>query len=150
MRYIKKPTVNVDWQKIASSISVQSIGLVALGLVALAVSWSSIDSIKKNQKLQNEVDRIDNIIQELQVKVKARKLKNQYYASPEYQEIAARKYFGKAAPNEKLLVISDEVAKKYVKQEAVPEEEIRLPDSRPKVVQNLNAWLDFFLHRQKK
>ena len=76
-------------------------------------------------------------------------LKNKYFETDQYLELAAREFLGLAAPGEKVLLISKEVALKHVDpklfEKAVSQTS---PDNRSKVVKNLQEWRDFLLGRR--
>ncbi len=129
---------------------VRNIGLVVFGFMAAAVTWSGAKAIQLNFDLQKRVVVLQeqNKVQDLQNETQA--LKNEYYKTDEYKELAARRLFGKAAPGEKIYVIPKEVAFKYVSPQTaaatVPAAAAN-PVKLPAYQQHLQDWLDFFFHR---
>lgn len=127
---------------------VRVIGQVIFVVIVLLVSWSGVKVIHTNYTLQQQISRLqqENEIQKL--KNENQRLKNDYYNSPQYLELAARQNFGLAAPGEKELLVPKAVAMKYVPETvAVPAETAQTVDDRPFYSRNLQAWMDFFLHR---
>src|SRR3978361_1084363 len=91
-------------QTIKSLSDVRSLGMIAFGIIALLVTWSSIKVVQTNYDLQKQISAMK---QENDVQVLANnnlKLKNEYLNTNEYLELAARRHFNKAAPGEKLLI----------------------------------------------
>jgi len=128
-------------KKIAN-IDARTIGLLAILIVAISVTYSSAQIIHKNFLLQQEITKLqqENALQ-AQIN-KNQNLKNQYYTTDAYLDIAARRYFNKAAPGEKVYLVPQEVAMANT---------IPLPegtaagndDSEPKFIKNWRLWIDF-------
>ena len=122
-------------------------GLIVFAFIAAAVTWSGAKAIQLNFSLQKQEVAIAelNKVQELQNQTQA--LKNEYYKTDEYKELAARRLFGKAALGEKVYVVPKDVALKYVSAEATPVP-VKTPNpiKLPKYQQNIQDWLDFFFH----
>lgn len=76
-------------------------------------------------------------------------LQNEYYRTNQYLELAARQYFGLAAPGEKVLLVPKDVAMKYVDQSLVPKDPSqKSEDKRSRYAKNFQAWRDFLLGRK--
>jgi cell division protein FtsB len=124
-------------------------GLIVFGFMAAAVTWSGAKAIQLNFELQKKVVGIEEQNKVQQLQNETQKLKNEYFKTDEYRELAARRLFGKAAPGERVYVIPKDIAMKYVSPDtAVPvvakaENPLKLPSYQ----QNLQDWLDFFFHR---
>jgi cell division protein FtsB len=132
----------VDKAKMLSDTRVLS--LLAFGVVAVLVTWSGIKIVQTNYELEkkisiskqrNEVEKLEN---------ENLKLKNTYYQTAQYLELAARRQFGKAVPGEKLYLVPESVA--LSKTIELPKDQ-KLPEQtgkpKPKYRQNLDAWADF-------
>jgi cell division protein FtsB len=131
---------------------VQSLGLIVFAVIVLLVSWSGVKAIQANYKLEQQISQLrqENELKELQNN--NQKLKNAYYKTPQYLELAARQNFGLALPGEKELIVPKEVAMKHVAGVKAVGAEQALQTSEAKKKQpfyqrNMQAWLDFFLHR---
>jgi hypothetical protein len=68
-------------------------------------------------------------------------LKNDYYKTDAYLDIAARRYANKAAPGEQLYLVPKDVALKYVA--PPPNNETPKQNSEPTFVKNWRSWLNF-------
>ncbi len=129
---------------------VRSLGLILFGIVVLLVSWSGVRAIQTNYELQKQIVRLQQENEVQKLKNSNQKLKNEYYKSAQYLELSARQNFGLAAPGEKTLIVPKEVALAHVRSftpaaQAVGENTER--QSKPFYQKNIEAWLDFFLHR---
>ena len=134
-------------QTIKSVFSSQGLGLYLLAIIALSVTWSSIKIIQKNYGLEKQIVRLQQEVDVLDQQTKNQKLKNEYYRTDAYLDIAVRKYFGKALPGEKLIVVPAEIGQKYIHQDTVVQDKQSVRKPRPQFIQNLQKWVNFFTHR---
>jgi cell division protein FtsB len=134
-------------QTIKSIFSSQGLGLYLLAIIALSVTWSSIKIIQKNYGLEKQIVRIQQEVDVLDQQTKNQKLKNEYYKTDAYLDIAVRKYFGKALPGEKLIVVPAEIGQKYIHQDTIAQNKQASQKPRPQFIQNLQKWINFFTHR---
>jgi cell division protein FtsB len=127
----------------ATLFNSKNIGLYALALVAFSVTWSSVRIIQKNYELEKSITSLQQQVAILDQQTQNQKLINEYYKTDAYLDLAARKYFSKAAPGEKIIIVPAEVANTYI---------VKIPDSQknaasikkvPKILQNLTAWGNF-------
>ena len=126
---------------------VRVVGQLLFVVVVLLVSWSGVKAIDTNYILQRQISALEQQNTLHQLENNNLKLQNQYYNSNQYLELSARQSFGLAAPGEKEVIVPQAVALSYV----VPEPKtspIRPSAKLPFYERNLEAWLDFFLHRQ--
>ena len=145
-RYYNHPVV-------AQLRDVRSLGLIIFACIAVLVSLSGVKAIQSNYKLQQQISQLqqENDIQRL--KNDNQRLKNKYYNTPQYLELAARQNFGLAAPGEKELIVPKEVALAQVKgiipvsTDMTPVLATVVDAKQPFYQRNLQAWLNFFLHR---
>lgn len=116
-------------------------------VVVLLVSWSGIKAIDANYTLQKQIAALQqqNDVQQLENTNLA--LQNDYYNSNQYLELSARQNFGLAAPGEKELVVPEPIALSYTVPEPKPET-TRPADKSSPYTRNIQAWINFFLHRQ--
>lgn len=124
------------------------VGLLLFLVVVLLIGWSGIKAIETNYGLQKQISRLEqqNAVQKLQNE--NLQLQNDYYNTPQYLELAARKDFGLAAPGETVLVVPRSVALAHTIDPPVDSTAAKhkqLPAWR----RNFNAWIDFFLHRSQ-
>ncbi|MFO0882129.1 MAG: septum formation initiator family protein [Candidatus Saccharimonadales bacterium] len=135
-------------QTIRAIFETKNLGLYAVFIIALSVTWSSIKIIEKNYQLEKQITQLQQEVSIQDQTNKNQKLKNEYFKTDAYLELAARKYFGKANPGEKLVLVPAEVSQKYIHPEtevAATKNTIR---TAPKFIQNFQDWINFFLHRE--
>lgn len=135
-------------QKIKLLTDTRVLSLLAFGVVAILVTWSGIKVVQTNYELEKKISiaKQENAIAELQNA--NMKLKNQYYQSNQYLELASRRQFGKAAPGEKLYTVPKEVAlSKTVESRKTPEViEQEADQNMPKFQRNISDWMDFLFN----
>ena len=126
-----------------------NIGLYVFGLIVLAITWSGVKTVQTNFELQKQVTTLEQQNAVLQLQNGNTELQNKYYQTDQYLELAARQYFGLAAPGEKILLVSKDVAMKYVDPKLGSSAGSgAAADKRSKYVKNFDAWRDFFLGRK--
>lgn len=127
------------------------LGLVVFGVIALLVTWSSVKSIQTNYELQKQISGLTQKNEVKQLENTNLKLRNEYYKTDQFLELAARKRFGKAAPGEKVYIVPKAVALAHtVKLPELDPKPVTKADSRPGYQKNLEAWFNFFFHSQDK
>jgi cell division protein FtsB len=122
--------------------------LYALVLVALSVTWSSIKVIQKNYGLEKQITVLQQEVDLLNQQTKNQQLINEYYNSNAFLDLAARKYFGKADPGEKLILVPSAVSQQYIHPLPSNTATSGQSKSKPQFIVNWQAWINFFLHRQ--
>lgn len=124
---------------------VRSLGFVVFAIIALLVTWSTIGSIQTNYDLQKKVSRLEQENQVSSLENTNLKLKNQYYDTDQYLELAARKQFGKAAPGETVYVVPKSVALKYVTEQPkkATADIAAASAAQPAYQKNFQAWMQF-------
>lgn len=128
----------------------RNLGLYVLAIVALSVTWSSIKSIQKNYELEKRITKLQQEVLILEQQAKNQKLKNEYYRTDAYLDIAVRKYFNKASSGEQLIIVPSEVAKKYTFAEPQVTKTDESKSDKPQFIQNWQDWINFFLHRDSQ
>ena len=122
--------------------------LYAMAIVALSVTWSSVKIIEKNYQLEKRISGLQQDVDLLDQQTKNQKLKNLYFTSDSYLDLAARKYFGKASPGEQLLLVPSDVATKYVHPEPTDSQTSQARKRTPAIIKHWQEWINFFTHRQ--
>lgn len=119
--------------------------LLGLGIVTPIFSWSGAKVIQTNYGLQKQISELrqQNAVHELENS--NLKLKNEYLKTDHFLELSARRHFGKAAPGEKVILVSKNVALRYTKAEPVdPAKVAKEPrPEKPWYQRNLEAWRAF-------
>lgn len=128
----------------------RSLGLIAFGAVALLVTWSGMKAVQTNYELQKQISKQQQANQVAKLENDNQKLKNQYYNSDEFLELAARRQFGKAAPGETLYLVPKSVALAHTKDLSTKtknKESKTATTHKPTYQKNFEAWVNFFLRR---
>lgn len=127
---------------------VRVIGLLVFVGIAVIVSWSTISAIQTNYELQKQISALQQQNSVLELKNNNQKLANQYYNTNQFLELAARRQFGKAAPNEKLLLVPKTVALAHsLDSKTADTKNTEAPAHTSSYQRNFQAWMDFFQHR---
>lgn len=139
-----------DWalQQVQRLSDVRFAGQVLFVVLVLMISWSGIKTIETNYGLQKQISQLrqKNDLQRLENE--NLKLQNDYFNSPQYLELSARRNFGLAQSGEKEILVPKTVALKYTADIADPTAGARQVAVKQSAVQrNWQAWVDFFLHR---
>jgi len=136
-----------DNQNLRILFNYHNLGMYALALVALSVTWSSIKVIQKNYGLEKQITTLQQEVSLLNQQTKNQQLINEYYNTNAFLNLAARKYFGKADPGEKLILVPSSVSQQYI--HPLPNTSANSSQSKPKpnIIVNWQAWINFFLHR---
>ncbi len=124
--------------------------LLGFGVIAILVSWSGIKAIQANYSLQKQIATLEQENQLHQLENKNLDLKNQYLNTDEFLELSARRQFGLAAPGERVYLIPNKVALAHTVDlaQVVSTSGVVVAKDQPVYRQNLQAWVNFFLHRQ--
>ena len=126
----------------------KNLGLIAFGVIALLLSWSGVNSIQANYGLQKQISELSQQNTVAELENTNLKLRNEYLKTDQYLELAARRQFGKAAPGETVVNVPKKVAlANTVEPKNVAVKVETTEESKPFYLKNLQAWVDFFLHR---
>jgi hypothetical protein len=118
-------------------LTFSNLSLLFAFLVCLGLTAASIGAMTRNWGLARELDGKQSALEKAKVEVETLELEKVYHSSEEYQEIAAKKYLGRAMPDEKMLILPEnsEYAKtKYDNIVTAAEEKT-----------NFELWLEFVL-----
>ena len=78
--------------------------IVAL-IIGASWAWGSVSMMQRNYALQSEIDAKSRQAKLAELETAQLKYEQNYYQSREYQELAAREYFGLSNPGEKVLIL---------------------------------------------
>jgi cell division protein FtsB len=137
-------------QRLKQLTDIRNVVLYIFALIVLAITWSGVKAVQNNYELQKKVANLKQQNDVLRLQNETTYLGNKYLQSNEYLELAARQNFGLAAPGEKVLLIPENVAMKYVDKSLVSgsPNKSETPDNRPSYIKNLEDWRDFLLGRK--
>lgn len=133
----------------AQAKDIRVIGFMAFAVLVLLVSWSTVSVIQTNYDLQKQVSTLAQQNKVSELENNNLKLKNQYYNTDQYLELAARRQFGKAAPGEKVLIVPKNVALAHTVNLPDAATKKTTDDQKPVYQRNFETWMDFFFHRQQ-
>lgn len=125
---------------------VRVLGLLAFGIIAVLITWSGLKTAKTNYELEKQISQLEQRNDVEQLENDNLRLKNEYYKSQQYLELAARSKFNKAAPGERLYLIPEEVelANTLESPEQVRKSKAqKKPAPKPEYQQNIEAWMEF-------
>ena len=142
-----------DSVAIKSLSDIRTLGMIAFGVIALLVTWSSVRVVQTNYELQKQMSAMQQQNDVKELENNNLELSNQYYNTDTYLELAARRHFNKAAPGEKLIIVPKAVALSHsidVPKPKTAADNITdtVEASGSSFQRNFNAWLDFLFHRQ--
>ena len=120
-------------------------GVVVLAVIGLLVLWNGASVVQQNYQLLQRITVLEEENRVLELENTNRSLQNEYYATPEFAELKARRVNGKAAVGEKVYILTDEVAEQALKTPVEsPDDVTEQVDSTPKYQKNFEAWMAFF------
>lgn len=126
---------------------VRVLGLAVFGILALLVSWSTISAIQTNYELQKRISELEQENSVLLLSNTNQELRNKYYETDAFLELAARRQFGKAAPGEKVVTVPQKVALAYTVENPEQIAKAEPPAQGSSYQRNFQAWMDFFMNR---
>ena len=137
--------INTIRNKLESSgfYDTRLLGLVVLAIIGLSVLWNGAHVVQQNYSLLQKIAVLDEENRILELQNRNREIQIEYYKTPEFAELKARRVNGRAAPGEEVYIVTEEAALKVLKtpEEVVETEEV---SSKPQYQKNFEAWIDFF------
>lgn len=119
------------------------LGIVVLAVIGLSVVWNGARVVQQNYGLLQQIAVIEEENRILELENSNRKLQNQYYQTPEYAELKARRVNGKAAAGERVYIVTNQTAEKAL-QTTVLDDPSTEEAPKPRYQENFEAWMDFF------
>lgn len=125
------------------TINTHTVGLLVIIAIAVSVTYSSAKIIHKNYGIQQQITILKQQ-NDLQAQINInQKLKNQYYNTDAFLELAARRYFNKSSPGERVVLIPESIAKQHAAAPLGPPDKEVYTSSDPWFIKNWRAWADF-------
>jgi cell division protein FtsB len=120
------------------------LGIVLLAVIGLSVVWNGAKVVQQNYELVQKISVLEEQNRILELENRNREIQIEYYKTPEFAELKARKVNGKAAKGEAVYILTSETALASLK---TPEKvkEDSTGKEKPIYQQNFEAWVDFFL-----
>lgn len=128
---------------------VRLLGLNVFIVIVLLVTWNSVGVIQMNYVLQKDLSRLQQENEIKRLENETLRLRNEYFLTDQYLELAARKQFSKAAPGETLVLVPEEIALSHAVEEKQANSNQQTA-KKPVYQQNFEAWMEFFFRRNVK
>lgn len=125
------------------SINTHTIGLLVIVAIAVSVTYSSAKIIYKNYTLQQQITILQQQNQLQEQINENQKLKNQYFTTDAYLDLAARRYFNKSTPGERVVLVPETVANKHAAPPLDQKTIVISSSTDPWFIKNWRAWIDF-------
>jgi hypothetical protein len=116
--------------------------LLSVPILLVLFLFGSITSLTKNWGLRQEINEKQAELAYLSLQVENNELENQYYASEEYQELAARRLQNKKFAGETLVYLPSNTERAKSKHRAETTEEKMLKNEKS----NFDQWLSFLFN----
>lgn len=140
MQKLKTKLRQLSYKTKYDYLTFDNIILVIAGVLCLAWTWGSIASTSRNWELAQTVAERQRELSLMQLESETLELENDYYKSPEYQELSARRLANKKLPGENMIYLADNSEAAKTKHQA----EITTPaDTIADDRSNLEQWLIF-------
>ncbi len=123
------------------------LGLALIAFIGLSVLWNGAQVVQQNYSLQQKIAVIEEENRIIELKNQNKEIQIQYYKTPEFAELKARRVNGKAAPGEKVYVVTESAAVSALKTPEITEAAAKDPDTTPQYQKNFEAWIEFFFGR---
>src|SRR3990167_5027357 len=127
----------------------RAVALAGFAIVAVLVAWSTAKAIQTNYELQKQISELGKKNEVQQLENQNVELRNQYFRTDRFLELAARRQFGKAAPGETVLNVPSTVALSYLVDLSSTQTTKTSKNSaeKPAYQRNFQQWINFFFHR---
>lgn len=106
MQKLKTKLRQLSYKTKYDYLTFDNIILAIAGILCLAWTWGSISSTSRNWELAQTVAERQRELSLMRLESETLELENDYYASPEYQELAARRLANKKLPGENMIFLS--------------------------------------------
>lgn len=116
--------------------------LLSVPVLLILFLFGSITSLSKNWGLRQEIHEREAEVAYLELQVESNELENQYYASEEYQELAARRLQNKKLSGETLVYLPQNTERARMKHRSETNDEKNLRTEKT----NFEQWLSFLFN----
>ncbi len=116
--------------------------LAIMVALAISISWifSAIGAMRQNYELRRKIEDKTRQLTILEIESLSLEFEQKYFASQEYQDLAARKNLNLALPGEKVLILPPYT--NWVKERDA--EDARIKSTKPLEQSNFRKWMHFF------
>lgn len=124
---------------------IRVLALVGVGVIAISVFWNGANIVQQNYELAQKVEAIEKENEVLRLENQVKELRNEYLATDEFAEITARRVHGRAAPGERVYIVSEEVAINALDQTSEDETNSQeTKTEKPQYQKNLESWMNIY------
>lgn len=120
------------------------LGLVLLAIIGLSVVWNGARVVQQNYGLLKKIAVLEEENRILELENSNKRIQIEYFKTPEFAELKARRVNGKASPGERVYIISNETALGSLNTPEAVAESTDSEIEKPTYQQNFEAWMDFF------
>ena len=120
------------------------LGLVLLAFIGLSVVWNGARVVQQNYGLLKKIAILEEENRILELENSNRLIQIEYFKTPEFAELKARRVNGKASPGERVYVIANETAVKALNTPELDTSVTETEIEKPVYQKNFEAWMDFF------
>ena len=120
------------------------LGLVLLAIIGLSVVWNGARVVQQNYGLLKKIAVLEEENRILELENSNKRIQIEYFKTPEFAELKARRVNGKASPGERVYIISNETALGSLNTPEADAENIDSEIEKPTYQKNFEAWMDFF------
>lgn len=144
MNFIKAKIENIkDRLEARGLYDPRLLGIVLLAVIGLSVVWNGAKVVQQNYDLVQKIAVLEEENRILELENRNREIQIEYYKTPEFAELKARKVNGKAAKGETVYIVTNDVALASL-QTSEETSETSTGKEKPVYQQNFEAWIDFF------
>ncbi|NCU30505.1 hypothetical protein EOL73_04170 [Candidatus Saccharibacteria bacterium] len=143
MQNLNLKSIKQIQNKLMSFLTVQNIGLIFAGAIALSWVWGSVQSLQKNYQHQRLVDANNQKIELMKLKNQNLGYQKAYFDSNEFLELEARERLGLGYPGEKLVILPSSRDIVDIATQANSDEDAEIIEKS-----NFAKWMDFFFRRR--
>ena len=138
---IRKITQN---QRLLELKDPRFLGVLLLAIIGLSVLWNGARVVQQNYILLQKIAVIEEENRILELQNSNKSIQNEYFKSPEYAELKARRVNGKAASGERVFIITNETAESALKTPEISQASQTESLEKPTYQQNFEDWINFF------
>ena len=119
-------------------LSVENVVLLIAIVMCFTWTYQSIEAMSRNWELNERLSAEKKALELATIEVEAAELENEYYASAEYQELAARKLANKQLPGEKMVYLEENSEAAKNKHKTAEVKEVAMTE-----MSNYEKWMRF-------
>ncbi|HMT18471.1 MAG TPA: hypothetical protein PKD20_00890 [Candidatus Saccharibacteria bacterium] len=124
------------------------IGVFVLAFIGLSVVWNGARVVQQNYALLQKIVVLQEENRILELENRNKQIQNEYYKTPEYAELKARRVNGRAASGEQVYIVTHDTALEGLKTPETEPIATIARSEKPLYQQNFEDWIDFFFGKK--